>query len=87
MFLTRVFKTLVENSRKFFKRRGKVDIGPHQARKFAASYASQVGQDEEFVRKVMGFSDVSIFRKNYVAPVPFLKMHCVLPGGTFIPES
>ena len=87
VFLTRVFKTLVENSRKFFKRRGKVDIGPHQARKFAASYASQVGQDEEFVRKVMGFSDVSIFRKNYVAPVPFLKMHCVLPGGTFIPES
>ena len=85
--LTGVFKTLVEDSRKSYKRRGKVNIGPHQARKFAASYASQVGQDEDLVRKVMGFSDLDILRKNYVAPVPFLKMHCVLPGGTFIPES
>ena len=82
-----MFKTLVEDSRKSYKRRGKVNIGPHQARKFAASYASQVGQDEDLVRKVMGFSDLDILRKNYVAPVPFLKMHCVLPGGTFIPES
>ena len=86
-YLSKIFKTLVEDSRKHFKKKGKVAIGPHDVRKFAASYASQVGQDEELVRKVMGFSSVKIMRKNYIASVPHLKMHCVLPGGSFIPES
>ena len=86
-YLSKIFKTLVEDSRKHFKKKGKVAIGPHDVRKFAASYASQVGQDEELVRKVRGFSSVKIMRKNYIASVPHLKMHCVLPGGSFIPES
>ena len=60
-------------------------IGPHQVRKLAASYAKQAGQEECLVRKVMGFSSVSILRKNYVAEVPPLLVSCVLPGGPFLP--
>ena len=55
-------------------------------RKLAASYAIQVGQEEHQVKVKLGFSDVRILRKNYVAQVPPLKEACVLPGGTFIPN-
>ena len=53
-------------------------------RKFAASYSSMVGQDEEEVVRVMGFSSNRILRKNYVAQVPPLLVPCVLPGGPFL---
>ena len=62
-----------------------VPISPHQMRKFAASYAKKVGQDEETVRVAMGFSSVSILRKNYTLDVPLLLHPCVLPGGSFSP--
>ena len=55
-------------------------------RKFAASYANKVGQVKERIRINMGFSSLKILRKNYVAKVPELKIHCVLPGGTFISD-
>ena len=62
-------------------------VGPHQMRKFAASLSLQVGQDEDLVRKNMGFSSVRILRKNYVAKVPPLKVACSLPGGPFLPQG
>ena len=62
-------------------------IGPHQMRKLAASLSHSVGQDEDTVRINMGFSSVTILRKNYVAKVPPLRVACVLPGGPFIPDS
>ena len=54
--------------------------------KLAASYAIQVGQEEQQVKIKLGFSDVRILRKNYVAQAPPLKEACVLPGGIFIPN-
>ena len=59
-------------------------IGPHQRRKLAASLSLAVGQDEELVRTNMGFSSLTILRKNYVSRVPELRHSCVLPGGPFL---
>ena len=61
-------------------------IGVHQMRKLAATYAIKVGQPEEKVRVKLGFSAVRIMRKNYVAEAPPLRVACVLPGGTSIPD-
>ena len=63
-----------------------ISVGPHQMRKFAASYSLHLGHDTEVVRKKMGFSSLSILKKNYLGPsVPPLLMPCVLPGGSHIP--
>ena len=43
-----------------------------------------MGQDEELVRANMGFSSLTILRKNYLAGVPELRHSCVLPGGPFL---
>ena len=61
-------------------------IGVHQMRKLAATYAIQVGQDEQVVKVKLGFSTVRILRKNYVAEAPSLREACVLPGGSFVPN-
>ena len=31
-------------------------------------------------------TEVRILRKNYIAPVPQLRVACVLPGGPFFPD-
>ena len=84
--LTKCFVDLVRDSRIYNDVLVPVEIGPHQMRKLSASYASLVGQAEMSVHKVMGFSSLKIFRKNYVAWVPPLLVSCVLPGGTFLAE-
>ena len=62
-------------------------IGPHQMRKLSASLAHKVGQVEDTVRKRMGFSSVTVLRKNYVGEVPSLNIACVLPGGPYFPPG
>ena len=61
-------------------------IGPHQMRKLSASHSRNVGHDENLIQRVMGFSSLSILRKNYIAAVPPLRIACVLPGGPFFPK-
>ena len=85
-YLSQLFKDLVRDSRRYFGLSSAVEISVHQTRKFAASYSIQVGQDEQVVKARMGFSEVRILRKNYIAPVPQLRVACVLPGGPFIPD-
>ena len=82
--LTKCFVNVVRDSRIYNDLAVPAEIGPHQMRKFSASYAALVGQPETLVCKVMGFSSKKIFRKNYVAWVPPLLVSCVLPGGTFL---
>ena len=84
-YLSDLFRALVGDSRRFLGE-PEVMIGMHQVRKLAASHALQEGQDEQVIKVKMGFSEVRILRKNYIAPVPRLKVACVLPGGTFIPD-
>ena len=84
--MPKIFRDLVIDSRYFHDLPvDGVSVTPHQMRKFAASYSHKVGQDEETVRVAMGFSSVSILRKNYVADVPPLRHPCVLPGGSYSP--
>ena len=85
--LSRCFIDVVRDSRLVNDIAVPVEIGPHQMRKLSASYASLVGQAEISVRKVMGFSSLKIFRKNYVAWVPPLLVSCVLPGGSFLARN
>ena len=82
--LSRWFVNLVVASRHHHGLDGPVSVGPHQMRKLGASYSSMLGQDEDSVLRVMGFSSRSIFRKNYVAWVPPLTVPCMLPGGPFL---
>ena len=82
--LTRWFVDLVVASRRHAGLLEPVSVGPHQMRKLAASYSSLLGQDEDLVVRVMGFSSKFIFRKNYVARVPPLTVPCMLPGGPFL---
>ena len=63
-----------------------VNVGIHQIRKLASSHAIRAGQKERIIKEKMGFSEVKILRKNYITQVPSLKVTCVLPGGTFIPN-
>ncbi|CAL4063514.1 unnamed protein product, partial [Meganyctiphanes norvegica] len=85
--LSECFKSLVKDARHLNGIFSQVQIGPHQMRKLSASYADQVGQEETRVMRIMGFSSLSILRKNYVAWVPPLQVPCVLPGGTFLPQT
>ena len=84
-YLTDSLKNLIQDSRNFNNLNANIPIGPHQVKKLSASLAYQVGQDEIRVKQVMGFSSLSILRKNYVAYVRPLDIQCVLPGGTFTP--
>lgn len=84
--LTSWFVSLVRDCRRRDGLSTDVSVGPHQMRKFAASYSLHLGHPPESVWKKMGFSSLSILKKNYLAQsVPPLLMPCVLPGGTHIP--
>ena len=63
-----------------------MEVGIHQIRKLAASHSIQAGHEEQVVKEKMGFSEIKMLRKNYIAQVPRLKVACVLSGGTFIPD-
>ena len=60
-----------------------ISIGPHQTRKFGASYSIQLNQKKADIVKVMGSSSFTILKKNYVTEVPPLTVSCALPGGSF----
>ena len=81
--LTAWFISLVKDYRRRDGLSTDISVGPHQMRKFAASYSLHLGQNPEGVRKTMGFSSLTILRKNYLAhTVTPLLMPCVLPGGS-----
>ena len=84
-YLSNLIGALVGESRRF-SGEPSVEVGIHQIRKLAASHSIQAGQNEQTIKEKMGFSEVNILRKNYIAQVSNLKVACVLPGGTFIPK-
>ena len=83
--LTRWFISCVKDSRRYHHSKGSFRIGPHQCRKFAASFSVLLGHDMGRVLDVMGFSSPKVFHKNYVGPVSPLGVSCVLPGGPYSP--
>ena len=64
----------------------KVEVGVHQIRKLAASHSFKAGHNIDVIKDKMGFSEIKILKKNYIAKVPDLSIACVLPGGTFFPN-
>ena len=67
--------------------KNRVEVGVHQIRKLAASHSTQAGHNERVIKEKIGFSEVKILKKNYIAKVPDLKVACVLQGGSFIPNN
>ena len=63
-------------------------IGPHQGRKYAASYGflcCNSIEDEKILMQDMGCSSLVVMRQTYINPVPPLSHPCVVPGGIYIP--
>jgi len=81
--LTRSFISLVKDYRNSVNLPINIPIGPHQTRKYSASYSIQLNQKKADIVKVMGSSSFTILKKNYVTEVPPLTVSCALPGGSF----
>ena len=58
-------------------------MGPHQTRKFGASYSIQLKHKKADIIKVMGSKSFTILKKNYVTEVSPLTVSCALPGGSY----
>ena len=88
--LSRIFIKVVEYSRIHSGIFENTSVGPHQSRKWAASYGSKLcnnESDEIKMRVKMGFSSLNILRKVYIHDVPPLTIACVFPGGTYLPNT
>ena len=89
--LTALFKTIVADSVRFANVRNEDSVGPHQMRKFAASYSALLlDADPALERRLfdrMGCSSMNVLRKHYIKEVPPLNFKCVLPIGTFSPSN
>ena len=88
--LTDLFNGVVTDSFNFVNLVVGDNVGPHQMRKFAASYSHMMLLDNPALERRlldrMGFASMVILKKNYVDNVPDLNTRCVLPIGTFIPS-
>ena len=89
--LSKLFSATVLQSRQRLNIRELVPMGPHQARKLAASYSSvMMGSSKDLEKTLMermGCSSMNVLKKNYINIVPDLTFKCVLPLGTFSPSS
>ena len=54
---------------------------------FLLPLKNKIIHNELTIKEKMGFSEVRILRKNYIASVPDLTIACVFPGGTFFPNT
>ena len=84
--LSNVFTNLIKFYRRDARLSLKIQIGPHNTRKFGGSYSLEMGTEIKTIIKVMGFSSPSILKKNYSGSVPPLTIPCSLPGGIYVPK-
>ena len=83
--MTYVFKSLVADARNFAGIPDEVPIGPHQMRKFAASYSrTYLHSTDEGLFKKMGCKSMSVLKKCYISNVPPVRFSCVVPLGTLL---
>ena len=86
--LTDSFNKVVVCSQDYAQAPRASSIGPHQGRKYAASYGFMCCnsiEDEKILMQDMGCSSLVVLRKVYINPVPPLTHPCVVPGGIYIP--
>ena len=83
--LSRTFIKTVENAHTYANLSKPKPIGPHQARKLAASYGILLCNnvlDEQHLMQDMGYSSLGAMKKVYIREVPTLRCNCIVPGGT-----
>ena len=88
--LTATFCNLITSSQEYAHVPGASSIGPHQGRKYAASYGflcCNSLEDEKILMQAMGCSSLVVMRQTYINPVPPLSLPCVVPGGVYIPDQ
>ena len=88
--LSNTFRDLVAASQDYAHVPDAGAIGPHQGRKYAASYGFLCCNSLEDERKLMqavGCSSLVVLRQTYINPVPPLSLPCVVPGGVYIPDQ
>ena len=88
--LTNMFISTVVQAKHFAGDLSVNPVGPHQMRKFAASYsAKMVLSSVEGERKVMermGCKTMSVLKRHYINNIPYIRFKAVFPAGTFIPD-
>ena len=66
-----------------------IPMGPHQMRKFAASYSALIMRFINLPQKIlldrMGCKTMSVLNRTYINKVPRLNFKAVVPVGTFSP--
>ena len=89
--LSKLFISTALQAKHFAGDLSEVPIGPHQMRKFAASYSARmVGSSVEGERKVMermGCKTMSVLKRHYINKIPNISFKMVIPAGTFIPAT
>ena len=89
--LTKLFISTALQAKHFTGDLSVVPIGPHQMRKFAASYSARmVGSSVEGERKVMermGCKTMSVLKRHYINNIPNVSFKMVIPAGTFVPTT
>ena len=87
--LTKMFISTATMARHFAGDMTDVPMGPHQMRKFAASYSSMMLTTPTVtVQKMltrMGCKTMNVLKRTYIRQVPNVSVKTVLPVGTFVP--
>ena len=89
--LSEMFKAVVADSARFANVLLEDSVGPHDMRKFAASYSALLLEanpalEKRFIDR-MGCASMTVLKRHYIKEVPPLEFKCVLPLGTFLPTT
>ena len=89
--LTKIFKGVVADSARFANVELVDSVGPHDMRKFAASYSALLLEanpalERRFIDR-MGCASMTVLKRHYIKEVPPLEFKCVLPLGTCLPAT
>ena len=89
--LTKLFKSVIADSATFADVTLEDSVGPHDMRKFAASYSALLLEanpalERRFIDR-MGCASMTILKRHYIKEVPPLEFKCVLPLGTYFPST
>ena len=87
--LTNMFIATILQAKHFAGNLANVPIGPHQMRKFAASYSAKMLMlseiEETKVMERMGCKTMNVLKRHYINHIPNVSFKIVIPAGTFIP--
>ena len=87
--LSNMFKDTARRARRLAGDTDAFPVGPHQMRKFTASYSALMMLSSNLPEKKlldrMGCKNMSVLNRTYINKVPRLTFRAVVPVGTFFP--